>query len=146
MKTFFPALQPLANVCDGVRFPIQLASLLLFYIPTVELLGKEILMLEPNYREMLKIAWLLIWRGGCLGFLLGLSIGLIGNIARKLFGLPEPLLSGPLALLLYGGMFFGVYPYLVSMLFEKQFKDFHVSIVRDPEVAASNVVPLRKVA
>lgn len=103
-------------------------------------------MSEPRYSEAVKITWLLLWRGVLLGLFLQVAVGLIGGFVGRLVGAPKPLLVGLSNIVASGLWFFWMYPYLVSMIFEKHFKGFRVLVVHDHEVAVPTAAQLRKAA
>ena len=103
-------------------------------------------MSEPRYSEAVKITWLLVWRGVLLGLFVQVAVGLIGGFIGKMVGAPKPLLLGLNNLVAMGLWFFWMYPYLVSMIFEKHFKGFRVLVVRYHEVAVPSAAQLRKAA
>ncbi len=77
-----------------------------------------------SWYEGIQIGWLLQWRGFLMGILVGAVIGIIGG----LFGIPSTIIqiaSVVAALAL-------VWPVVLSQMFRKNFKGFHIIIVREP--------------
>ena len=87
-----------------------------------------------TYRESLRVAWLLIWRGVLINILIGVAFGFVVGFVLGLAGRGElvSLLSGAAGLI--GGVFIGG-PLVIRMMFKKRFSGFRVQLVRQQAAA-----------
>jgi hypothetical protein len=93
-------------------------------------------MLEiPTYQELLKLMWFLVWRHVVILMFVSMTVG---------WGIPVILNSTVseesaylLEIFIYGVLFFGITPFILKTLFQKQFQGFQVTFQRDTEEASS---------
>ena len=91
-------------------------------------------MLEiPTYQELLKLMWFLVWRHVVILMFVSMTVG---------WGIPVILNSTVseesaylLEIFIYGVLFFGITPFILKTLFQKQFQGFQVIFQRDTEVS-----------
>jgi hypothetical protein len=83
----------------------------------------------PAYKELLKIVWFLVWRHVVILMFVSMTIG---------WGLPVILNSTVsegsqylLEICIYGVLFFGITPFILKTLFQKQFQGFHITFQRE---------------
>ncbi len=93
---------------------------------------------QPGYVELLKIVWFLVWRNVVILFFalmtIGWSLPVILNTT-----VPESS-QYLLNICSFGVWFFGIVPFILKTLFQKQFQGFQVSFKREtepPSVVAS---------
>ncbi len=85
----------------------------------------------PAYPELLKIVWFLVWRHVVILAFVSVTIG---------WGVPvifnttvSPASQYLLEICIYGVWFFGITPFVLKTLFQKQFKGFQVDFRRQVE-------------
>jgi hypothetical protein len=85
----------------------------------------------PDYPELLKIVWFLVWRHVVILAFVSLTIG---------WGVPvifnatiPPSSQYLLEIGIYGVWFFGITPFVLKTLFQKQFKGFQIDFRRNSE-------------
>ena len=89
----------------------------------------------PSYKELLKLMWFLVWRHVIILMFVSMTVG---------WGIPVILNSTVseessylLEIFIYGVLFFGITPFILKTLFQKQFQGFQVIFQRDTEEASS---------
>ena len=86
---------------------------------------------EMPYSELLRVGWLLIWRG-LLVPLTGAIFGFIVGFTFKMFGIP-----GTRPVSAVGGLLLGIFlitPLVVRMMMRKRFRGFHLQIKRESSI------------
>jgi len=85
----------------------------------------------PTYRELLKLMWFLVWRHVIILMFVSMTVG---------WGIPVILNNTVsedsaylLEIFIYGVLFFGITPFILKTLFQKQFQGFQVIFQRDTE-------------
>jgi hypothetical protein len=85
----------------------------------------------PSYKELLKLMWFLVWRHVVILMFVSMTVG---------WGIPVILNSTVsedsaylLEIFIYGVLFFGITPFILKTLFQKQFQGFQVIFQRDTE-------------
>jgi hypothetical protein len=85
---------------------------------------------HPSYPELLKIVWFLVWRQIVILAFVFLMIGWGSSVI-----LNSPMISSTvrsaMELVAYGVWFFGVLPFIIKTIFQKQFQGFHITFHRD---------------
>lgn len=83
----------------------------------------------PTYGELLKLVWFLVWRHVVILMFVSMTIG---------WGVPVILnITVPssstyiLEICIYGVLFFGITPFILKTLFQKQFQGFQVIFQRE---------------
>ncbi len=83
---------------------------------------------RPTYGELLKLMWFLVWRHVVILAFVSMTIG---------WGLPvifnATITESSQYLLeigIYGVLFFGITPFILKTLFQKQFEGFHILFQR----------------
>lgn len=100
---------------------------------------KEIAMTEANLtlQRILKVWWLIFWRGMTVGFLGGGLAGFLIGIFSVPLGLAPEIMQ--LTSMIVGGVIgIGAGIWAVSTAFKKAFSDFRVVLVRTESPASSN--------
>ena len=89
----------------------------------------KIFMNIPTYGELLKLVWFLVWRHVVILMFVSMTIG---------WGVPVILnITVPssstyiLEFCIYGVLFFGITPFILKTLFQKQFQGFQVIFQRE---------------
>jgi hypothetical protein len=98
----------------------------------------------PTYGELLKLVWFLVWRHVVILAFVSMTIG---------WGIPVILNSTVsegsqylLEICIYGVLFFGITPFILKTLFQKQFQGFQIIFQREsisPPLPNHNVRALR---
>ncbi len=85
----------------------------------------------PSYKELLKLVWFLVWRHLVILMFVSMTVG---------WGIPVILNNTVsedsaylLEIFIYGVLFFGITPFILKTLFQKQFQGFQVIFQRDTE-------------
>ncbi len=85
----------------------------------------------PSYKELLKLMWFLVWRHVVILMFVSMTVG---------WGIPVILNSTVsedsaylLEIFIYGVLFFGITPFILKTLFQKQFQGFQIIFQRDTE-------------
>ncbi len=85
----------------------------------------------PTYGELLKLVWFLVWRHVVILMFVSMTIG---------WGIPVIFNSTVsedsqylLELCIYGVLFFGITPFILKTLFQKQFQGFQVTFQRETD-------------
>ncbi|MEC4680990.1 MAG: hypothetical protein VST67_09880 [Nitrospirota bacterium] len=85
----------------------------------------------PTYGELLKLMWFLVWRHVVILMFVSMTIG---------WGIPVIFNSTVsedsqylLELCIYGVLFFGITPFILKTLFQKQFQGFQVTFQRETD-------------
>ncbi len=85
----------------------------------------------PTYGELLKLVWFLVWRHVVILMFVSMTIG---------WGVPVILNTTVssssqyiLEICIYGVLFFGITPFILKTLFQKQFQGFQVIFQRETE-------------
>jgi hypothetical protein len=85
---------------------------------------------HPSYSELLKIVWFLVWRQIVILAFVFLMIGWGSSVI-----LNSPMISSTvrsaMEFVAYGVWFFGVLPFIIKTIFQKQFQGFHITFHRD---------------
>ena len=88
----------------------------------------------PSYKELLKLMWFLVWRHVVILMFVSMTVG---------WGIPVILNSTVsedsaylLEIFIYGVLFFGITPFILKTLFQKQFQGFQVIFQRDTEASS----------
>ena len=91
---------------------------------------KELLrMVVPNYLELLKIVWFLVWRHVVILAFVTMTIGwAVPVILNTTVSESSQYL---LEIVIYGVLFFGITPFILKTLFQKEFQGFQVLFQRD---------------
>jgi hypothetical protein len=86
---------------------------------------------KPTYGELLKLMWFLVWRHVVILMFVSMTVG---------WGIPVILNNTVsedsaylLEIFIYGVLFFGITPFILKTLFQKQFQGFQVIFQRDTE-------------
>jgi hypothetical protein len=84
-----------------------------------------------TYSELLRITWLVFWRGALIGSVLGAASGFVVGALLTFLGHPRwiPFLASSIGMLFT--LFVG-YPLGFGMALRKRFRGFRVQLVRDP--------------
>ncbi len=87
----------------------------------------------PSSKELLKLMWFLVWRHVVILMFVSMTVG---------WGIPVILNNTVsedsaylLEIFIYGVLFFGITPFILKTLFQKQFQGFQVIFQRDTEVS-----------
>ena len=93
---------------------------------------KELLrMVVPNYLELLKIVWFLVWRHVVILAFVTMTIGwAVPVILNTTVSESSQYL---LEIVIYGVLFFGITPFILKTLFQKEFQGFQVLFQRDQQ-------------
>lgn len=87
---------------------------------------------DVTYRESLKIAWSIMWRGilfgGGGGFLVGFILGIIGSV----LGVSTLAIQTTITLLVSVVGTLWLYPLVIRMVIKKQFRGFKLQVIRSP--------------
>ncbi len=85
----------------------------------------------PTYGVLLKLVWFLVWRHVVILMFVSMTIG---------WGIPVIFNSTVsedsqylLELCIYGVLFFGITPFILKTLFQKQFQGFQVTFQRETD-------------
>jgi hypothetical protein len=85
----------------------------------------------PTYGELLKLVWFLVWRHVVILAFVSMTIG---------WGIPVILNSTVsedsqdlLEICIYGVLFFGITPFILKTLFQKQFQGFQIIFQRETD-------------
>ena len=90
----------------------------------------------PTFARILKVWWLILWRGMAAGFLGGALAGLLIGVFSAMIGLTLELAE--LATMIMGGLAgLAAGLWAVSCAFEKSFSDFRVVLVRGEDSTQS---------
>ncbi len=85
----------------------------------------------PTYRELLKLMWFLVWRHVVILMFVSMTVGWgIPVILNNIVSEDSAYL---LEIFIYGVLFFGITPFILKTLFQKQFQGFQVIFQRDTE-------------
>ena len=87
---------------------------------------------KPSYEELLKIVWFLVWRQIVILAFVFLIIGWGSSVILN-SPIVSPSIQPILEVVAYGIWFFGVLPFIIKTLFQKQFKGFQVTLQRQTE-------------
>ena len=88
-------------------------------------------MVIPNYLELLKIVWFLVWRHVVILAFVTMTIGwAVPVILNTTVSESSQYL---LEVVIYGVLFFGITPFILKTLFQKEFQGFQVHFQRDPQ-------------
>ncbi len=86
-------------------------------------------MVVPNYLELLKIVWFLAWRHVVILAFVTMTIGwAVPVILNTTVSESSQYL---LEIVIYGVLFFGITPFILKTLFQKEFQGFQVLFQRD---------------
>lgn len=89
----------------------------------------------PTYKELLKIMWFLVWRHVVILMFVSMTIGWAVPV---IFNSTVPEDSQYiLEICIYGVLFFGITPFILKTLFQKEFQGFQIIFQRE-----SNSPPL----
>jgi len=83
----------------------------------------------PSYKELLKLVWFLVWRHVVILAFVSMTIGWAVPVI-----LNDTISEGSQYLLeicIYGVLFFGITPFILKTLFQKQFQGFQVIFQRE---------------
>ncbi len=93
-------------------------------------------MVIPTYTELLKIVWFLFWRHIVILAFVTMTIGwAVPVILNTTVSESSQYL---LELGIYGTLFFGITPFILKTLFQKEFKGFQVQFQRNPSNTESS--------
>jgi len=85
----------------------------------------------PTYGELLKLMWFLVWRHVVILMFVSMTIGwAIPVIFNSTVSEDSQYL---LELCIYGVLFFGITPFILKTLFQKQFRGFQVTFQRETD-------------
>ncbi len=85
----------------------------------------------PTYGELLKLMWFLVWRHVVILMFVSMTIGWAVPVIFN--GTVSPDSQYILEICIYGVLFFGITPFIMKTLFQKQFQGFQVIFQRDTE-------------
>lgn len=83
----------------------------------------------PGYTELLKIVWFLVWRHVVILAFVSLTIG--WGVPVIVNSTVSPSSQYILELAIYTVWFFGITPFVLKTLFQKQFRGFHIDFRRN---------------
>ncbi len=90
----------------------------------------------PTYGELLKLMWFLVWRHVIILVFVSMTIGwAIPVIFNSTVSEDSQYL---LEVGIYSVLFFGITPFIMKTLFQKQFQGFQVIFQRDTETTSSS--------
>jgi hypothetical protein len=90
----------------------------------------------PTYGELLKLVWFLVWRHVVILAFVSMTIGwAVPVILNNTVSEDSQYL---LEICIYGVLFFGITPFILKTLFQKQFQGFQVIFQRDTESSPSS--------
>ena len=85
----------------------------------------------PGYMELLKIVWFLVWRHVVILMFASMTIGWgVPVIFNATVSESSQYL---LEICIYGVLFFGITPFILKTLFQKQFQGFQIQFQRNSE-------------
>ena len=88
----------------------------------------------PTYGELLKLVWFLVWRHVVILAFVSMTIGwAVPVILNNTVSEDSQYL---LEICIYGVLFFGITPFILKTLFQKQFQGFQVIFQRDIETSS----------
>ena len=88
----------------------------------------------PTYAELLKLMWFLVWRHVVILMFVSMTIGwALPVIFNSIISEDSQYL---LEIGIYGVLFFGITPFILKTLFQKQFQGFQVIFQRDAEISS----------
>ena len=88
-------------------------------------------MVVPHYTELLKIVWFLVWRHIVI---LAFATMTIGWAVPVIFNTTVSESSQYLLeIFIYGVLFFGITPFILKTLFQKEFQGFQIKFQREQE-------------
>lgn len=88
----------------------------------------------PTYAELLKLMWFLVWRHVVILMFVSMTIGwALPVIFNSIISDDSQYL---LEVGIYGVLFFGITPFILKTLFQKQFQGFQVTFHRNTESAS----------
>jgi hypothetical protein len=98
--------------------------------------GIQRIMEIPTYGELLKLVWFLVWRHVVILAFVSMTIGwgvpvILNNIVSE----DSQYL---LEICIYGVLFFGITPFILKTLFQKQFQGFQVIFQRNTESSSAS--------
>ncbi|MEO6202710.1 MAG: hypothetical protein ABIU05_16490 [Nitrospirales bacterium] len=89
----------------------------------------------PTYKELLKLMWFLVWRHVVILMFVSMTIGWAGPVIFNYTVSKDS--QYILEICIYGVLFFGITPFILKTLFQKQFQGFQIIFQRE-----SNSPPL----
>ncbi len=85
----------------------------------------------PSYKELLKLMWFLVWRHVVILMFVSMTVGwAMPVIFNNTVSEDSQYL---LEISIYGVLFFGITPFILKTLFQKQFQGFQVTFQRETE-------------
>ncbi len=91
----------------------------------------------PTYGELLKLMWFLVWRHIIILMFVSMTIGWAVPVIFN--GTVSEDSQYLLEVCIYSVLFFGITPFILKTLFQKQFQGFQVIFQRDTESASPTV-------
>ncbi len=85
----------------------------------------------PTYGELLKLVWFLVWRHVVILAFVSLTIG--WGVPVIFNAMVSPSSRYILEICIYGVWFFGITPFILKTLFQKQFQGFQIDFRRNSE-------------
>jgi hypothetical protein len=85
----------------------------------------------PAYKELMKIVWFLVWRHVVILTFAGLTIGWAAPVIFNFAVSPSS--QYILEIFIYAVWFFGITPFILKTLFQKQFQGFQIDFRRNSE-------------
>ncbi len=90
----------------------------------------------PSYKELLKLMWFLVWRHVIILMFVSMTVGwAVPVIFNSTVSEDSQYL---LEICIYCVLFFGITPFILKTLFQKQFLGFQVLFQRDTEAPSSS--------
>ncbi len=91
----------------------------------------------PTYKELLKLMWFLVWRHVIILMFVSMTIGWAVPVIFN--GTVSEDSQYLLEVCIYSVLFFGITPFILKTLFQKQFQGFQVIFQRDTESSPSSL-------
>ena len=88
----------------------------------------------PTYGELLKLMWFLVWRHVVILMFVSMTIGWALPVIFNIIISEDS--QYLLEIGIYGVLFFGITPFILKTLFQKQFQGFQVIFQRDAEASS----------
>jgi len=85
----------------------------------------------PTYKELLKLMWFLVWRHVVILAFVSLTIGWTVPVIFN--ATVSPSSQYILEICIYSVWFFGITPFILKTLFQKQFQGFQIDFRRNSE-------------
>jgi hypothetical protein len=85
----------------------------------------------PAYKDLMKIVWFLVWRHVVILAFASLTIGWAAPVIFNFAVAPSS--QYILEIFIYAAWFFGITPFILKTLFQKQFQGFQIDFRRNSE-------------